>query len=195
MKTFKEYLVENKKLYSFKIKVAGEVPKNFQEELKTRLERCKVATLEKASKTPIQALPIDFPYHPNSEVTIYEVACEYPITSPEIIHDIKELGLPESCFRVRGAGEPGEEQQVLADAEPSKDPLLTDSQYKETGKVVHKDYFGDDFNKSFLKDLSKASKERKKEGTQVEYKISKQKQDKAGVQSPMSKAPSRSKDK
>jgi len=43
--------------------------------------------------------------------------------------------------------------------------------------------------------LGKASKERKKEGSQVEYKISKQKQDKAGTQSPMSKAPARSKDK
>jgi len=191
MKTFKEYLTENKKLYSFKIKVAGEVPQNFQEELKTRLDRCKVSSMEKTSKTPIQALPLDFPDHPNSEVTMFEVACEYPITTPEIINDIKSIGLPESCFRVRGSGEPSEEQQVLSDIETSKDPLLTDSQYKETGKVNHKDYFGDDFNKSFLKDLSKASKERKKEGTQVEYKISKQKQDKAGAQSPMSNTPSR----
>ena len=33
MKTFKEYLVENKKIYSFKIKVAGDVPEKFQEAL------------------------------------------------------------------------------------------------------------------------------------------------------------------
>jgi hypothetical protein len=187
MKTFKEYLVESKKLYSFKIKVAGELPKNFQEDLKTRLDRCKVATFEKKSTTPIQALPLDFPDHPNTEVTVFEVICEYPITAPEIANDVKATGLPESCFRVRGSGEPSEQEQVLAQAEPSDEAVLNDSQYKDSGKVNHKDYFGDDFNKSFLKDLSKAAKERKKEGTQVEYKISKQKQDKAGMSSPISK--------
>jgi hypothetical protein len=30
MKTFKEYLAEGKKVYDFKIKVAGELPENFQ---------------------------------------------------------------------------------------------------------------------------------------------------------------------
>jgi len=38
MKTFKEYLTESKKVYSFKIKVAGEVPEKFEENLKSRLD-------------------------------------------------------------------------------------------------------------------------------------------------------------
>ena len=61
MKTFKEYLVENKKVYSFKIKVAGEIPENFQDSVKTKLERCKVMTFEKLNTTPIQKLTLDFP--------------------------------------------------------------------------------------------------------------------------------------
>ena len=61
MKTFKEYLVENKKIYSFKIKVAGDVPEKFQEALKSRLDSCKVMTFEKLMTTPIQKLPLDFP--------------------------------------------------------------------------------------------------------------------------------------
>lgn len=183
MKTFKEYLAESKKVYNFKIKVAGELPENFQEELKTRLDRCKVATFEKVKTTPIQATPLDFPDHPNTEVTIFEVICEYPITSPEIANDIREIGIPESCFRVRGAGEPTEQEQVLAQAEPSGEALLADSQYKEAGKVKVKDYFGDDFNKSFLKDLEKTSKQTKKENGQGEYKLPKTKQDKEGAKS------------
>jgi hypothetical protein len=78
MKTFKEYLVENKKIYSFKIKVAGDVPEKFQEALKSRLDSCKVMTFEKLSTTPIQKLPLDFPGKENMQVTIYEVICEYP---------------------------------------------------------------------------------------------------------------------
>ena len=183
MKTFKEYLAESKKVHSFKIKVAGELPENFQDGLKTRLDRCKVITFEKINTTPIQELPLDFPGLKNMEVTIFEVVTEYPITSPEIAKEVKELGLTDSCFRVRGSGEPTELDQLLATDEPSGQALLDDAQYKESGKVNHKDYFGDDFNKGFLKDLAKTAKERKKEGGQVEYKLPKHKQDKEGAKS------------
>lgn len=190
MKTFKEYLAESKKLYVFRVKVAGELPENFQEDLKTRLDRCKVVTFEKVETTPIQQVPLDFPNLSNKEVHIFNVVMEYPITGPEIATEIKETGLTEECFRVRGAGEPSEVEQVqLADvmSDKKKEPLLTDSQYKEAGKVNHPDWFGDDYNKSFLKDLQKTAKERKKDGAQAEVKLAKQKQDKSGVSSPMSK--------
>lgn len=185
MKTFKEYLVENKKVYNFKIKVAGDLPENFEKNLKDRLDRCKVMTFEKVKTTPIQALPLDFPDHPNTTVSIFEIVCEYPITAPEIVNDIKETGLPESCFRVRGSNEPSEQEQILASAEPSGEALLSDNQYKDSVKIKTKDYFGDDFNKGFLKDLAKTAKQQKKENGQGEYKLPKHKQDKEGAKSAM----------
>lgn len=185
MKTFKEYLAESKKVYSFKIKVAGELPEKFQEGLKARLDRCKVVTLEKQSTTPIQKSPLDFPTLENKEVTVFEVVCEYPITAPEITADIKNMGLDEDCFRVRGSSEPSEVEQILANQEPTGEALLNDSQYKEATGAKHKDYFGDEFNKGFLKDLSKAAKDRKKDGVQTEYKLPKAKTDKAGAKSAM----------
>jgi len=187
MKTFKEYLAESKKTYSFKVKVAGELPEKFQETLKTRLDCHSVLTLEKTGTTPIQKFPLDFPGKENMEVTVFEVICEYPITSPELTSYVKEIGIDEDCFRVRGSGEPTEEEQLLAAIEPSGKALLDDTEYKETGKVKHKDYFGDEFNKGFLKDLQKTSKQRTKDGFNTEYKLGKQKTDKAGSTSPMSK--------
>ena len=187
MKTFKEYLAESKKTYSFKVKVAGELPEKFQEALKTRLDCHNVITLEKVTTTPIQKLPLDFPGKENMEVTVFEVVTEYPIAAPELTTYVKETGIDEDCFRVRGSGEPSEEQQILAAAEPSGEALLGDSLYKEATNVKHKDYFGDDFNKGFLKDLQKASKQRTKDGFQTEYKLGKQKTDKAGSASPMTK--------
>jgi hypothetical protein len=185
MKTFKDYLTESKKVYSFKVKVAGEIPEGFVDQLKTRLDRCKVLTFEKVATTPVQKVPLDFPHLTNKEVTIYEVVTEYPITAPEISVDITGMGLKEDCFRVRGSNEPSEQEQVmLTDDEAEKlDALLLDGQYKETTNAKHKDYFGDDFNKSFLKDLAKASKETKKEEGKGEYKLPKAKQDKAGTKS------------
>ena len=176
MKSFKEYLTENKKVYSFKIKVAGELPDKFQETLKTSLDRCKVMTFEKIATTPIQKLPMDFPGHENVEVSIFEVICEYPITPPEVAVHVKSSGIPESRFRVRGSGEPSEVDQALMDSTESADPMAD-------AKVNHKDYFGDDFNKGFLKDLEKTAKARKKENGQGEYKLPKGKQDKAGAKS------------
>jgi hypothetical protein len=174
MKSFREYLTESKKVYNFKIKVAGDLPEKFQEDLKTRLGKCGVITLEKVGTTPIQKVPLDFPNQENMEVTIFEVVCEYPITAPEISVDVKELGIREECFRVRGSGEPSEVDQ-----------LGLDEDQKETKevKIKHKDYFGQDFNKGFLKDLEKSAKERKKENGQGEYKLPKAKEDKTGVKS------------
>jgi hypothetical protein len=184
MKTFKEYLTESKKVYSFKVKVAGELPEKFQEGLKTRLGRCGVMKVEKLSSTPIQESPLDFPELKNMEVTIFEVICEYPVTSPEIVADIKGMGLDEACFRVRGSNEPSEQEQILANAEPTGEALLDENDLDAAAtKIKHKDYFGDEFNKGFLKDLSKAAKDRKKDGVQTEYKLPKAKTDKAGAKS------------
>lgn len=185
MKTFKEYLFENKKIYNFKIKVAGDLPETFQDDLKTSLDRCQVAKFTKLATTPIQALPLDFPGQKNCQVHVFEVICEYPITAPEIAVDVKSLGIDDSRFRVRGAGEPSEYDQVIDNDLLTKDGLLTDSQYKESPTIKVKDYFGDDFNKSFLKDLEKTSKQRKKDQGQGEFKLPKIKTDKAGAKSAM----------
>lgn len=185
MKTLKEYLTESKKVYDFKVKVAGELPESFQENLKTALERCKVLKLEKIGTTPIQSLPLDFPTMKNCEVHIFEVICEYPITSPEIINDVKSLGLAEDCFRVRGSDEPSEMEQEASLEETTTEVLLTDADAGNS-KIKGKNYFGDDFNRGFLKDLEKSAKQRKKDQDgPVEYKLPKAKTDKAGLKSAM----------
>lgn len=183
MKTFKEYLAESKKVYSHKIKVAGELPEGFVEQLKSRLERCKLVTFENIGTTPIQKFPLDFPEERNKEVTVFDIVCEYPITPPELVNEIKSMGLDEKCFRVRGSSEPSEIDQKTAGEFLTDKTLLGDNQYSEEVEVKQKEYFGNDFNKSFLKDLEKAAKERKKDGVQTEYKLPKAKTDKAGAKS------------
>jgi hypothetical protein len=186
MKTFKEYLTESKKVYNFKVKVAGELPEKFQEGLTARLGRCGIMSVKKLTTTPIQESPLDFPELSNMEVTVFEVICEYPVTSPEISVEIKNMGLDENCYRVRGANEPTEQEQVLANVEPTGEALLDEIDLeKGNTKVKHKDYFGDEFNKGFLKDLSKTAKQQKKDSGQGEYKLPKTKQDKAGAKSAM----------
>ena len=181
MKNFKEYLAESKKTYPFRLKVAGELPENFVNELKDCIGKANPTIIEK-SKTPIQATPLDFPELSNMEVHTFEVICEYPITAPEIEEHVKWF-IPGSNFRVRNGGDAAELDHNTADNEPSGKALLADGEYKEADKIKHKDYFGADFNKGFLKDLAKTAKQQKKDNGQGEYKLPKIKQNKDGAKS------------
>lgn len=181
LKTFKEYLSESKKAYPFRLKVAGELPENFEKELKEKLGAVNPTVIEK-SKTPIQSKPLDFPDLENMEVHTFEVICEYPITTPELTEYIK-CHVPESRFRLRNGADPTEMERSEFSTEPSGESVLEVPEYND--KIKAKDYFGDDFNKGFLKDLAKTAKERMKEEGKGEYKLPKAKQDKAGVKSAM----------
>ena len=176
MKTFKEYLAESKKFYTFKVKVAGPIPENFEEGLKQRLGRCGVKELTKEATTPIQALPLDFPTLKNMEVTIFNLVCEYPVIAPEVKNEIIIMGhgLSEACVSVKTAGDPSEAEQALwvDQAKLSETNLLQDENYKESAKVKVKEYWGADYNRGFLKDLEKASKARKKEQGQKDNTMS-----------------------
>jgi hypothetical protein len=111
MKNLHEYLAESKKNWTFKVKVAGELPEKFESTLKTILSKWD-ATVTSSGTTPVQKLPLDFPNLENKEVHMFEVVANYPVTSAEIVSMIKERShLSPSCFVVRGCCEPTEEYQ------------------------------------------------------------------------------------
>jgi hypothetical protein len=193
MKTFKEYLSESKKTYSFKVKIAGDLPENFADDLKARLENRGIMQFEQMKTTPVKELPHDFPELKNMEVHTFDVMTEYPLTTTEIEKEIFEMGCCEAgYYKVRNSASPTEIDQITAgDNADYEGALLHDNEYKDGMKVKHKDYFGDDFNKGFLKELSKEAKERKKELGHDKLKadiykdVPTLKQDKAGAKSPV----------
>lgn len=188
MKSLNEYLTESRKTYAFRIKVAGPLAEDFAEKVKTRLGKYGCEKFEKAGTSPIQASSIEFPNLTNVEVTVFETECCYPVTAPEIAVLVSEAtGMTESCFKVRNVTDPYESQPQTTEITPSGKAFLNDANYSEAPKVKAKDYFGDDFNKSFLRDLASQSKKNKKEQGQGEYKLSKNKDDKAGSTSAFSK--------
>jgi hypothetical protein len=167
MKSLKDYLTESQKTYSFKVKVAGQVPEKFVETVKSRLEKYGCSKFSQIGSTPIQSTAMDFPELCNIEVTMFEAECAYPVTPPEILMAIKNsVAISETHLRVRNARESQElDALALDDAQSTKKvkALLDDPEYKEAEKIKSKNYFGDDFNKAFLKDLQKSAKQRKKE--------------------------------
>lgn len=178
MKTLHDYLTESKKSYNFAIKIAGPVPEDFQDKIKSKLEKYKVSSFVYNSTTPIQAQPLDFPNKQNCEVHVYNVACSYPVIPPQIAAEIMECGIYESDIRVHNADDPT--LAYLPGDNTTGPTAITDSKREQ---IKAKDYFGDAHVTSFLKDIAKVAKERKKEGQNVEYKLPKQKEDKLGMNS------------
>jgi hypothetical protein len=169
MKSFTEYLTESKKQYDFRIKIAGEMSTEKEDTMKRLLGRFtneNTLTGFKKSKTPIQAVPLDFPQVKNCEVNIYEVTLDFPTTQFELTEYLAaELGIGKQNLVVRRPGEPSEEYQMPA--EKREGALLTDPNYKEAGNPQFEDYYGDKYNTGFVKELNDILKLQRKERGEI----------------------------
>jgi hypothetical protein len=170
MKSFTEYLTESKKQYDFRIKIAGEMSTEKEDTMKRLLGRFtneNTLTGFKKSKTPIQAVPLDFPQVKNCEVNIYEVTLDFPTTQFELTEYLAaELGIGKQNLVVRRPGEPSEEYQMPA--EKREGALLLDPDYKEAGNPQFENYYGDKYNTGFVKELNDILKlQRKERGEEI----------------------------
>ena len=170
MKSFKEHLTESKKKYDFRIKIAGEMTPEQEDTMKSLLSRFTTGNAPagfKKSKTPIQALPLDFPQIKNCEVNIYEVVLDYPTTQFELTEYLSSgLGVGKQHLVVRSPMEPTEEYQNI---QPKREgALLADPDYKEAPNAQMEDYYGDKYNSGFVKELNDILKlQRKERGEEI----------------------------
>ena len=163
MKSFKEHLAESKKQYTFRVKVAGDFTTEQETTLESLLGRYSVSGFKKTGKTPIQALPLDFPQVKNCEVSIYEVCLDYPTTQFELKEYLTaELGIGKQHLVVRSPNEPTEEYQHVEDKQ-REGALLSDNEYKESPNAAFEDYYGDKYNSGFVKELNDILKLQRKE--------------------------------
>ena len=101
MKSFKEYLVESKKIYKFKIKVVGDCPKDCAEKIKLALSEYSVASVGTAKTTPISANHKDFPEHKNVAMSVFDATTHYPATSEQILNKVAQgLGMSPGSVKV-----------------------------------------------------------------------------------------------
>ena len=79
MSTFTKYLTEATKTYEYKVKIAGDIDKDFSSRMETACQKFELKKLTAGKKTPIQSLPLDFPQLKNESVTIFELTTSYPV--------------------------------------------------------------------------------------------------------------------
>lgn len=162
MKKFKEYLAEAKKTFDFKIKIAGDVPENFETDFKNKFETLGILEFCKSVSTPVQQTPIDFPLLSNMEVSTWDFSVEYPITTPRITEELKSLGLSEEYVKVRNKHNPSEEDYIKV-SQQSDTPKLLDGYYTNEPNPENSHYHGEKYIMDFLKSLEAESCERKKQ--------------------------------
>jgi len=152
MKSFKEYLIESKQTYDFKIKIAGECPEKCAEDIKAALSQYDVESVSKGTRTPIQESHYDFPEEKNIEVTVYEVCLNYPATSEQIRAAVaSKISKTESQIKVRNPEEEAECILNHANDEASGEALLEKPLEEIDGQTL----VGDKHVMSLLKELSK----------------------------------------
>ena len=161
MSTFKEYLIESAKSYDYKIKIAGDIDKDFATKMETALGKFEVAKMSAGKKTPIQSLPLDFPQLKNESVTIFDVTTNYPASvrvMKEYIADY--MNISQTHLVVRKPGEPTEEyQEQMAIAGKSEyKNKLQDIEMSDAPKVNAEDFHSTKANMSLLKELLKNRK-------------------------------------
>jgi|APCry1669191515_1035360.scaffolds.fasta_scaffold00519_11 hypothetical protein len=156
MKSFKEYLTESKKVYEFKIKIAGDCPKDSVAKIKEALACYKVESCSAGKSTPITEKQVDFPKLENVGATVFDIVVGYPTTNAQIREAVaKKLKIAMAEIRVRSSYE--EEELALNhqyDEKSGKAYLGTDYEASD-----HQDLVGEQHKLSFLKDIHSMSRE------------------------------------
>jgi hypothetical protein len=191
MGDFRTYLSESAQQYDYRIKVAGELDKDFGTKLEQGLQKFEVEKLSAGKTTPIQEAPLDFPQFKNTNVTIYELTTNYPASVFEMAEYIANyMNLARNQVVVKKPGEATEEYQDAMAKEKDESEfksVLQDVEYKDAPEVPKEKAFGDQANQSLFKQLLKDRKEKieaeKKETAQPQME-----KNPKGTMSPLSKS-------
>lgn len=153
MKSFKEYLTESKKVYEFKVKIAGDCPKDCSKKIKEALAQYSVASCSSGKSVPIQESSVDFPELKNVGMTIFDVCTHYPATSMQVRDAVSaSLKKTHSELRVRNLAEEKETEINTQYAEKSGEALLGKDYEEGQGAQAE---VGAKRTENFLKELSK----------------------------------------
>lgn len=156
MKTFKDYLVESAVEHSYRIKFACPVTDAMLDRMETHLKKYEAVEVSKPKKLIAQSSPLDFKESRGAEITIVDVTTQYPVPSYILSRELaRVMKVSEAEILVRS---PEDEEQD----DEKYTTKLTDTDYSDAEKVNASDYYGDDHNSKFVKELQKVSKQREK---------------------------------
>ena len=154
MKNFKDYLAESERTYNYRIKVVGDVPSGFFNELKGKLEQFDPVTINDQKSTPIQAKPADFPAFENEKVTSFDVKFRYPAIEPQIKQIAQLLNFDPNKIIMQTSVYDDNNAEYSKEVADQPESLLNDTDYPAPTaeqKELSADYSADPFDHAVLK--------------------------------------------
>jgi len=155
MKTLNEYLTASKKQYIYRVKVAGEFPKETYEKFKLALDMYQVDNCTAPKTTPVQEQPFDFPGLTNQEVNIFDVTLNYPANSEQIaeLAKLSGIALPNLVVILRDFDESrkaeaegfedGTRLETPEYPEQTKEQKAASDAYADSYKTAAREFAGD----------------------------------------------------
>jgi hypothetical protein len=143
MKHFKEYLAENERVYNYRIKIAGDTPKDLLRALQEKLRQFDVVSITAPKTTPVMARLADFPAIENESCTHMDVEFRYPAIEPQIQQIAQLLGMDPNRVCMLTVPYENNYDKEAVDVEKQNKDLLTNTDYPAPNaeqKALIKDY-------------------------------------------------------
>lgn len=153
MKNFAHYLMESQRTYTYRIKIAGEMPQNFMAGLKEKLAQFDPVKIGELKTTPIQKTPTDFPNFENERISYFDVEFRYPAIHPQITSMAQMLGLDPNRLAMHTIGHDNANIEEFDAIKSQNQNLLADSEYPAPDKEqkrLKKDYSADPYDHEVL---------------------------------------------
>jgi len=159
MKPFAKYLAESERTYNYRIKVVGDVPDGFFQELRDKCAQFDIVKMSDAKSTPVRRVIPDFPAFPNQPMKIVDVEFKYPAIEPQIKQLAQLLGLDPN--RVVMMATPYEESlDIESDKIEDENKDLLNSPYPAPDaqqKALSKDYATGPYDHAVLKNAYRSN--------------------------------------
>jgi hypothetical protein len=159
MKSLAQYLAESEKTYEFIVRTIVEMSDDQLSKLERFLTKYNVESVSAPRKSILQKSPAGFGDVGPAEVYTLDVATKLSV-APYTLHEeiSRATGVPLGALRVhyKAEGDLIEQDEQVEKENKKPTSLLADSNYKEAEKIKHKDYYGDDFIKAFVKKQPKS---------------------------------------
>jgi hypothetical protein len=160
MKNFRDYLAESERTYNYRIKMVGDLPVGFYNQLKGKLEQFDPQTIAPVKSTPIQVKPADFPSYENEKVNHFDVKFRYPAIEPQIKQIAQILGFDPNKIIMQNTFYDDSIDVEKEKVEKENKNLLTDTNYPAPDKQqqeLSKDYSADPYDHAVLKNSYRSS--------------------------------------
>jgi len=160
MKNFKEYLAESERTYNYRIKIVGDITKDWIKQLESKLQQFDPVKIGAAKTTPVQAMIPDFPKHKNDAVTSIDCEFRYPAIEPQIKQIARLLFIDENRVIMQTTAYDNSIDKEMKQYAEQPESVLTDTDYPEDDKEQKElinDYSTGPYNHAVLKNAYRSS--------------------------------------